>query len=136
MEPGLQNKSKWIPKGWGGESIIVNKEEYCGKRLMMMKGHCLSVHYHLLKDESFLIIGKVEIRYLNPDQWLWEDGKDPTEYKDVWEFKRKSVILTNGDTFYVPPKMIHQMIAYTDVEIIEFSTQHFDEDSYRVIKGD
>jgi len=28
------------------------------------------------------------------------------------------------------------MKAITDVELFEFSTQHFDSDSYRIIKGD
>jgi len=28
------------------------------------------------------------------------------------------------------------MIALEDSELFEFSTQHFDEDSYRIIKGD
>ena len=30
----------------------------------------------------------------------------------------------------------HQMLALEDTDMFEFSTQHFDEDSYRVIKGD
>ena len=29
-----------------------------------------------------------------------------------------------------------QMIALEDTELFEFSTQHFDEDSYRIEKGD
>ena len=29
-----------------------------------------------------------------------------------------------------------QIIALEDTEIFEFSTQHFDEDSYRILKGD
>ena len=30
----------------------------------------------------------------------------------------------------------HQLIALTDGTVFEVSTQHFDEDSYRVMKGD
>ena len=47
-----------------------------------------------------------------------------------------SVTLNPGDNFHVPVGLIHQMEAVKDTEMFEFSTQHFDEDSYRVIKGD
>jgi hypothetical protein len=30
----------------------------------------------------------------------------------------------------------HQMLALEDTELFEFSTEHFDEDSHRVIPGD
>ena len=41
-----------------------------------------------------------------------------------------------GDSFHVPVGLKHQMIALEDSELFEFSTEHFEEDSYRVIKGD
>jgi len=46
------------------------------------------------------------------------------------------LILNKGDKFHVYRGLRHQMIALEDTELFEFSTQHFDEDSYRVIKGD
>ncbi len=46
------------------------------------------------------------------------------------------VILERGDNFYIPANRVHQMVALEDTELFEFSTQHFDEDSYRIIKGD
>ncbi len=36
----------------------------------------------------------------------------------------------------VPSGLVHQMEALEDGERYEFSTQHFDSDSYRLIKGD
>jgi quercetin dioxygenase-like cupin family protein len=48
----------------------------------------------------------------------------------------KSMILTPGQNFYVYIGLRHQMIALEDSELFEFSTQHFDEDSHRIIKGD
>ena len=48
----------------------------------------------------------------------------------------EKIILEKGDSFHVPVLMRHQLIGLTDVEMFEFSTQHFDEDSIRVIKGD
>ena len=45
-------------------------------------------------------------------------------------------LLTAGDVFEVPVGRRHQMIALEDCELFEFSTQHFEDDSYRVVKGD
>jgi len=36
----------------------------------------------------------------------------------------------------VPIGLVHQMEALEDSELYEFSTQHFDSDSHRLIKGD
>ena len=46
------------------------------------------------------------------------------------------LILNAGDNFHVYRGLRHQMVALEDSELFEFSTQHFDSDSYRVIKGD
>ena len=48
----------------------------------------------------------------------------------------EEVILKPGDNFYVYPGLRHQMLALKPSELFEFSTEHFDEDSYRIIKGD
>jgi len=48
----------------------------------------------------------------------------------------EQIILEAGMNFYVYPGLRHQMIALEDSELFEFSTQHFDSDSYRIIKGD
>ena len=50
--------------------------------------------------------------------------------------KAEEIILKPGDNFHVYVGLRHQMIALEDTELFEFSTQHFDEDSYRIIKGD
>jgi mannose-6-phosphate isomerase-like protein (cupin superfamily) len=112
---------KFVPKGWGYEKWIVNCELYCGKILHIVQGKKCSYHYHDLKDEVFYVqSGAVEVLY------GWDDN---IETADV-------VILTKGDKFHVPPGMRHRMEALQDTELYEFSTQHFDEDSYRVIAGD
>ena len=36
------------PKGWGYEKWIVNKDEYCGKLLHIIKGKKCYWHYHKL----------------------------------------------------------------------------------------
>ena len=43
------------PKGWGYEKWIVNKDEYCGKLLHIIKGMKCSWHYHQKKDETFYL---------------------------------------------------------------------------------
>ena len=45
-------------------------------------------------------------------------------------------VLCRGDNFHVYRGLRHQMIALEDTELFEFSTQHFDSDSYRIEKGD
>jgi len=112
---------KFVSKGWGYEKWIVNKEEYCGKILFFIKDKKCSWHYHKIKDEVFYIRkGRLMVWY--------------SEEEDLT--KSKSVILDPGDNFYVKPGLKHQMMGIEDTEMFEFSTQHFDEDSYRVIKGD
>ena len=112
----------FVPKGWGYEDWIVNKKEYCGKLLFFKKGKSCSWHYHELKDETFYVHrGELEVRY------GWTDDKS--------DINSKVVILKAGDTFHVPVGLRHQMTGLTDVEMFEFSTQHFDEDSKRVEKG-
>ena len=48
----------------------------------------------------------------------------------------EQVTLGPGDNFHVYRGLRHQMYALEDTELFEFSTQHFDSDSYRIVKGD
>lgn len=116
-----KNRLHVVPKGWGFEKWIVNNEKYCGKILYLVKDRKCSWHYHKIKDETFYVqSGKIELRY----------GNDP----DIDTAKK--IILNKGDHFHIPVGLIHQMYALEDTELFEFSTQHFDEDSHRVEKGD
>jgi quercetin dioxygenase-like cupin family protein len=45
-------------------------------------------------------------------------------------------VLMAGESFHIPVGLIHRIIALENSEVFEFSTQHFDEDSYRLEKGD
>jgi len=112
---------KFVPKGWGYEKWLVNNELYCGKILFLVRGKKCSWHYHKIKDETFYIHkGSIKVFYSFGDELEIADVK----------------VLSAGDTFHVPPGLTHQMLALEDTELFEFSTQHFDEDSYRIIKGD
>ena len=112
---------KFVSKGWGFEKWIVNCEKYCGKILYFVKGKKCSWHYHKIKDEVFYITsGKILVRY--------------SDHNDI--NTAKEIILGPGDNFHVHTGLKHQMEALEDTELFEFSTQHFDEDSYRLLKGD
>jgi quercetin dioxygenase-like cupin family protein len=112
---------KHVDKGWGWERWIVNKEEYCGKLLFFEKDKKCSWHYHVLKDEVFYLqTGKMLIKYSDED--------DITTAKEL--------VLHPGNNFHVHRGLRHRMIALEDSELFEFSTEHFDSDSYRVEKGD
>ena len=109
------------PKGWGYEKWIVNKEDYCGKLLHMIKWKKCSWHYHTLKDETFYL----------------QDGKILLRYSDEDDIeKAKEIVLNRGDKFHVYRGLRHQMFALEDTDLFEFSTQHFEHDSNRVIPGD
>mgnify|MGYP003642032230 CR=1 FL=1 len=112
---------KFVKKGWGYELWIVNKEEYCGKLLFFEKGKKCSWHHHAIKDEVFYLqSGKMIVKYST------ENDLEQAE----------QLLLQPGQNFYIYPGLRHQMIALEDSELFEFSTEHFDEDSYRVVKGD
>jgi quercetin dioxygenase-like cupin family protein len=111
----------FVPKGWGWERWIVNCKEYCGKLLFFNKDKRCSWHYHKLKDEVFYL----------------QSGKMMVFYSDNDELENaEQLILNAGDNFHVYRGLRHQMVAMEDSELFEFSTQHFDSDSYRILKGD
>jgi quercetin dioxygenase-like cupin family protein len=116
----------FVPKGWGYEKWICNSEKYCGKILHFVKDRQCSLHFHKLKDETFYVrSGLVRVCYA---------GVNPEDVPE--DLSLAQAILSAGDYFHVPPNTAHQILALEDSEIIEFSTQHFDEDSYRLEKGD
>lgn len=120
------SKLHFVSKGWGYEKWICNSEKYCGKILHFVKDRQCSLHYHKLKDETFYVSkGLVRISY---------QGIDPDNIPE--DITLCQAILSKGDYFHVPIHTAHQIFALEDSEIIEFSTQHFDEDSHRIQKGD
>tara|TARA_R100001594_G_scaffold72153_1_gene106757 strand:- start:333 stop:692 length:360 start_codon:yes stop_codon:yes gene_type:complete len=112
---------KYVEKGWGYEKWIVNKKEYCGKLLFFNKGKKCSWHFHKIKDEVFYLqSGKMLVKYSDQD--------------DIE--KAEELVLVAGENFHIYTGLRHQMIALEDTELFEFSTEHFDSDSYRIQKGD
>jgi quercetin dioxygenase-like cupin family protein len=117
----MNSSIKFVSKGWGFEKWIVNNQQYCGKLLYFVKGGKCSWHYHILKDETFYIqSGKLILRYGKGDNLI----------------NACEIILNPGDKFHIYQGLRHQMEALEDTELFEFSTQHFDDDSYRLERGD
>jgi len=121
MQPPVILKTKdsppcKIPKDWGYEIIFANNEEYCGKLLVFNKDCQFSMHYHLIKDETW---------YVQSGEFLfsWID----TEKAEVQETK-----LVEGDSVRINIGQPHQLKSLTGGTIFEVSTQHFNEDSYRI----
>jgi len=103
---------KIVPKVWGEEHWIVNKD-YCGKLLILKKGYRCSLHHHKNKDETFYIVkGKVLME---------TDGEEQ--------------IMESGDSAHIKPNRNHRFTGLEHSEIIEFSTHHEEEDSYRDTKS-
>lgn len=109
------------PKGWGYEKWIVNSPLYCGKLLYINMNMKCSFHFHKIKTETFYLqSGLVKVLYSYGDEIS----------------QTNEVVLNRGESFHVPIGLRHQMIALEDSELFEFSTQHFEEDTYRIVKGD
>jgi mannose-6-phosphate isomerase-like protein (cupin superfamily) len=106
-----------VPKSWGRELWIVNNELYCGKILEIHQGSRCSLHFHKLKTETFYLhSGRIRVRV-----------KQAPESVQVEEFE-----LAAGECMDVPPGLVHQMEALEEAQLFEFSTHHFDTDSYRL----
>ncbi len=96
-------------KVWGNERWLVNTIDYCGKILTLNEGYRCSIHYHKKKDETF---------YLSEGRVLLEiDGE-----------KR---VMQKGDAQRIPPLTKHRFSGLETSIIIEFSTHHEEEDTYR-----
>jgi quercetin dioxygenase-like cupin family protein len=109
-----------VPKGWGEEVIFANHELYCGKLLVFRKGAKSSMHYHLLKDET----------------WYVAEGEFIHRWVDTEIGQQHEQHLGPGDVVRHVSGQPHQVEALTDGTIFEVSSQHFDADSYRIQKGD
>ena len=120
MEKPIVCEGCKVPKGWGEELIIENNDKYCGKLLIFKAGCKFSMHYHMIKDETWYV-DKGEFLY----RWI------DTETAEVHEQHLKV-----GDIVRQRPGQPHQLEAKTEGTIFEISTTHSDSDSYRVWKGD
>jgi mannose-6-phosphate isomerase len=107
-----------VDKPWGYELIWAVGDEYVGKLLFVRAGHSLSLQYHEVKDESWLIhSGRAKIQ-------LGAVGGELVEE-----------VIGPGAAFRYRPGTVHRITAVEDTTILEVSTPHLDdvvrlEDSY------
>jgi len=109
-----------VQKAWGKEIIFANNPLYCGKLLCFNKGSKFSMHFHIIKDETWWVQSG-EFIY----RWIDTDSAQIMEER-----------LLPGHIVRQHPGQPHQLEAISDSIIFEVSTEHFDWDSYRVLPGD
>jgi len=113
-------KPEKVEKNWGYELIIENNDKYCGKILHFNKDSKFSMHFHILKHET----------------WYINSGKFLFRYIDTNNADSHEKELNIGDVIVITPGQPHQLIALEEGDVFEVSTKHYDNDSYRVFKGD
>lgn len=104
-----------VEKLWGAEYWLVNTPRYCCKVLEMRSGARGSLHYHVEKDETFLVVeGRVRLEIV-------EDR--------VHRFHELGL----GDFLRIPPLTAHRFEALTErALVVESSTHHEDGDTRRL----
>jgi len=112
---------KRIEKKWGYELWIHNDIDYCGKLLVFNNsGDKFSMHYHMIKDET----------------WYVQTGAFQFDWIDTENGERCYTQIQKGDVIEIKKGLPHQLTALTDeATIFEVSTQHFDDDSYRIYRN-
>ena len=101
-----------IEKPWGSELVYALSETYCGKVLLVLAGHALSLQYHEEKDEA----------------WYVRSGRASLELGTVGDDSSLQLVeIGPGDAFRFPPGTIHRVTAIEDTEILEVSTPHLDD---------
>ena len=116
----IQNPKR-VEKKWGYELWIHNDTDYCGKLLVFTKsGNKFSMHYHMIKDET----------------WYVQKGAFQFDWIDTENGERCYTQIQEGDVIEIKKGLPHQLTALTEEAIVfEVSTQHFDEDSYRIYRN-
>ena len=117
----MKTVPKKVNKPWGYELWLANdlENDYCGKILHVNKGHKFSMHFHVDKHEAFyVLLGKAKLRTIDTSNSVIQED-----------------ILHEGDVYIIDRLLPHQIEAIEELDIIESSTYHKDEDSYRIWRG-
>jgi mannose-6-phosphate isomerase len=98
-----------VDKPWGHELVWARTDQYVGKILHVRAGHVLSLQYHNLKDETMHVLrGELILRTSTGDELIARPFKA-------------------GESVHIPPKLIHQIEAVVDSDVLEASTPHLDD---------
>jgi mannose-6-phosphate isomerase-like protein (cupin superfamily) len=97
-------------KPWGYEYLIEQNAMYVVKLISMNEKHSCSLQFHEKKHETIYVIsGALKFIY----------GTDSVNLKEIE--------LRQGDSFVIPPQLIHRMEALEDSIYIEASTNHLED---------
>ena len=99
-----------VEKPWGWELVWAETEAYVGKLLHVRAGQALSLQYHEVKDEA----------------WLVQEGRASLELGEVGG-ELETIEIGPGDTFRYRPRTVHRVTAIDDLTVIEISTNHLDD---------
>ena len=100
-----------VDKPWGYELVWARTDRYVGKILHVKAGHVLSLQYHHKKDETMHVLrGELILR---------------TQQREGDELAART--FKAGDTAHIPPKLIHQIEAVVDSDVLEASTPELDD---------
>jgi mannose-6-phosphate isomerase len=98
-----------VDKPWGYELIWARTDRYVGKLLHVRAGHVLSLQYHNSKDETMHVLrGELVLR------------TQPGDRLEERAFRA-------GETVHIPAKLIHQIEAVVDSDVLEASTPELDD---------
>jgi mannose-6-phosphate isomerase-like protein (cupin superfamily) len=98
-----------VEKPWGYELIWALTDRYVGKILHVKAGHVLSLQYHNRKDETMhLLSGELTLRTQAGDSLVSRPFKA-------------------GESVHIPAKLIHQIEAVVDSDVLEASTPELDD---------
>jgi len=98
-----------VQKPWGYELIFAKTARYVGKILHINRGETLSLQYHNVKDETLYVVrGELKLT-------IESDGD------------RRELVLREGESFHIPPLLIHRMEAVIDTDVAEVSTPELDD---------
>ena len=100
-----------IDKPWGYELVWAEGDAYVGKLLFVSAGESLSLQYHEVKDES----------------WLIQSGRARIELGEPGETVLRQEVVGAGAAFHYPPGTVHRITALEDTTILEVSTAHLDD---------
>lgn len=96
-----------VEKPWGWELVWAEAEDYVGKLLFVRAGESLSLQYHEVKDEA----------------WLVQEGRATLELGEV-DGELEAVEIAPGDAFRFRPRTVHRVTALEDTLVVEVSTNH------------
>jgi mannose-6-phosphate isomerase len=115
--PNLKGLDGWafeprkVEKPWGHELIWAETEQYVGKLLFIKAGESLSLQFHRVKDES----------------WLVQGGRAKLELGSAGDAVLNEEVVATGASFRFRPGTVHRVTALEDTTILEVSTPQLDD---------